>query len=252
MKNISGSIFTDKKYRVLTIRITTTSLEHKLLTKQVRIFIFFPILKGPIIKPDEYRTVEKTETAEYRIKKSLFMGTVAPANDKISAEEFIQQIRRKYHDAAHHCFAFRMDESVFRTSDDGEPAGTAGKPILSMLDKYELNKIVLVVTRYFGGIKLGTGGLIRAYGQCAELVIQKSTICQHHNYDKMYIRFPFELINKVQHTVQRFNGKIKEDADASGMQAELEILPSRMELFRQELITATSGRVHFVSESVVK
>lgn len=186
------------------------------------------------------------------MKKSLFIGTIAPANDRTAAEEFIQQVRRQYHDAAHHCFAFRLDESVFRTSDDGEPAGTAGRPILSMLDKYELSKVVLVVTRYFGGIKLGTGGLIRAYSECAEAVIRQSTICQHYHFEKVYIRFPFELINKVQHTVQRFRGKIKEDADASGMQAEIEILPSKMELFRQDLITATSGRVRFISERVVK
>ena len=121
-----------------------------------------------------------------------------------------------------------------------------------MLNKYELNKAVLVVTRYFGGIKLGTGGLIRAYGECAESVIQKSTICQHYNFDKIYIRFPFELINKVRHTVQLFKGGIREDADASGMRAEIEIPPSRMELFRQKLITATSGKVHFISETVVK
>jgi uncharacterized YigZ family protein len=205
-----------------------------------------------IIKPDKYRTVEKTETAECRVKKSLFVGTIAPANDRTAAEEFIQQIRRKYYDAAHHCFAFRMDESVFRTADDGEPAGTAGKPILTRLDKYELYRVVLVVTRYFGGIKLGTGGLIRAYSECAEAVIRNSTICQHYNYVKVYILFPFELINKVQRTVQRFGGRIKEDADASRMQAEIEILPSKMESFRQELITATSGKVRFISESVVK
>jgi uncharacterized YigZ family protein len=187
-----------------------------------------------------------------RVKKSLFIGTIAPANDKIAAEEFIQRIRQQYHDAAHHCFAFRVDESVFRTSDDGEPAGTAGKPILSMLDKHELFKVTLVVTRYFGGIKLGTGGLIRAYSDCAEEVIGRATIVRHYNFEKVVIHFPFELINKVQHTVQRFRGRMKEDADTSGMQAEIEILPSKMELFRQELLTATSGKINFISERVVK
>jgi uncharacterized YigZ family protein len=213
-----------------------------------KFYIFSHYLKGTAIKPDEYRTVETSITAKLRVKKSLFIGTIAPASDKTSAEEFIQQIRRQYHDAAHHCFAFRVDESVFRTSDDGEPVGTAGKPILSMLDKHQLFKVILVVTRYFGGIKLGTGGLIRAYSDCAEEVIGRATICQHYNFEKVVIHFPFELINKVRKTVHRFRGKIKEDADTSGMQAEIEILPSKMELFRQELLTATSGKINFISE----
>ncbi len=180
------------------------------------------------------------------VKKSIFIGNLAPADNPAAAEEFIHRIRSHYYDATHNCYAYRVDESLFRTFDDGEPAGTAGKPILAMLDKYELSRVVLVVTRYFGGIKLGTGGLIRAYSECAEKVIQEADICLRHNFEKITVHYPFELMNRVHHVVHRFTAAIKEDADAFGMKAEIEILPSQVERFRQELLNRTSGKIEFI------
>lgn len=221
-------------------------LRLKFLTPSNQLYIFLSYLREAYIKPDNYRTVSSSAQSELRVKKSVFIGNLSPAENQSEAEEFIRRVSNQYHDAAHNCFAYRIDESLFRTSDAGEPAGTAGKPILAMLDKYELSRIVLVVTRYFGGIKLGTGGLIRAYSECAEKTIQNSDICTRYNFEKITVHYPFELMNRVHHIVHRFGGYMKEEADAFGMKAEIGVLPSRMERFHQELLNGTSGKIEFI------
>ncbi len=179
------------------------------------------------------------------MKGSVFIGNIFPVPDKESAERKIREIRQRFHDATHNCFAYRMDEAEFRYSDDGEPSGTAGRPILSMIDKYELCNVLLLVTRYFGGTKLGTGGLARAYSGCAKAVIREAVIKRKPNYLTMRVFYSFDLINKVQHAVQRYGGRIKEDATADGMEAFIRVLPSRWEALKQELITTTGGRIEF-------
>ncbi len=155
-----------------------------------------------------YYTVSKVHRHEIRIKRSLFIGTLAPAPTRQAAEDFIDRIRKEFHDATHNCFAYRIDPHTFRYSDDGEPAGTAGRPILQALEKHQLLQVVLVVTRYFGGIKLGTGGLARAYGQCAEATITHAQRQPLVFYDEFQIRFPYELTGTVQQYLQRFNATV--------------------------------------------
>ena len=120
------------------------------------------------IEPDYYLTIQETSGAEIKIKGSRFIGIISPVADKVNAEKILIEIRKEFRNATHNCFAYRINSQEFRYSDDGEPSGTAGRPILSMIDKYQLQRVVLVVTRYFGGTKLGTGGLIRAYSQSAD------------------------------------------------------------------------------------
>jgi len=100
-----------------------------------------------------------------------------------------------------------------------------------------------VVTRYFGGTKLGTGGLVRAYSQCAETALQAAQIIKQPNYRQLTVEYPFDLINKVQHLAHKYHAKIREDASARGMQARIHILPSRVENFKEELTTVTSGKI---------
>lgn len=123
---------------------------------------------------DFYYTIEKQERAELKEKGSRFIATVSPCVNKEQAMEFINQIRAEFYDATHNCFAYILgyDGSEYRFSDDGEPSGSAGKPILSAIQKYDLRDVACVVTRYFGGVKLGVGGLVRAYSGCAELALQ--------------------------------------------------------------------------------
>jgi uncharacterized YigZ family protein len=120
---------------------------------------------------NEYRTVRSNGRAEYEIKKSLFIAYVAPAATEQTAHEFIHTIKKKHYEASHNCSAYLigLHDDIQKADDDGEPSGTAGRPILEVLRKSAVKNIVIVVTRYFGGIKLGAGGLTRAYGKSATL-----------------------------------------------------------------------------------
>ncbi len=115
-----------------------------------------------------------------------------------------------------------------------------------MIDKYELIQVILVVTRYFGGTKLGTGGLIRAYGDCAESAIEEARIIKRLHFGKVKIAYPFDMINKVQHLVQKYGAKIHEDASAESMISNINVPQSQKNNFKSELNSATSGKVQFL------
>lgn len=128
---------------------------------------------------ENFKTVLKNETAEVLEKKSRFISYVYHVEDEENIEKLIKEVRRKYHDARHVCFAWRIikdGQVIERASDDGEPSGTAGAPMLSILKKENLCNILILVIRYFGGILLGTGGLVRAYSEATQKVIEKSKI----------------------------------------------------------------------------
>jgi uncharacterized YigZ family protein len=121
---------------------------------------------------DKYYTIAKPEATETKIKSSKFIGYAFPAINKKEALLRLEEIREKHFDATHNCFAYQIwKENEFRASDDGEPSGTAGKPILMIIKKYDINDVIVIITRYFGGTKLGVGGLVRAYSSVAESVL---------------------------------------------------------------------------------
>lgn len=123
---------------------------------------------------DVYYTISDVKRAEIKIKGSRFIATVSNVGDISAANDFRDAMRAEFYDATHNCFAYRIGiaGNEFRAADDGEPSGSAGKPILFMIDKYELKDIFVNVTRYFGGTKLGVGGLVRAYSDAAEEVLK--------------------------------------------------------------------------------
>lgn len=124
----------------------------------------------------EIITVAAPAQAEFIEKKSRFIGYIAPAADEAAAQQFLQEIRRRHHDATHNCYAYQLGEHnrLQRSSDDGEPSGTAGRPILEVLKGSGLSDVIVVVTRYFGGVLLGTGGLVRAYSAAARAAIEQA------------------------------------------------------------------------------
>ena len=134
-----------------------------------------------------FKTIEENVTFELVQKKSRFIADVFYVESKEEAEAKIKEIKRKYHDAKHHCFAYSVFEEngkLDRFSDDGEPSGTAGSPMLNILTSNNLSNVVAIVTRYFGGILLGTGGLVRAYSDALQGAIEKANIA---NKDLGYI-----------------------------------------------------------------
>jgi uncharacterized YigZ family protein len=146
---------------------------------------------------DTYKTIAAPSEGIYKEKGSKFLAFAFPINSKEQAEEHIALLRKKYFDARHHCYAWRLNNNIFRTSDDGEPGGTAGKPIYGQILSTEVTNILIVVVRYFGGILLGTGGLTKAYKQAAREAIQNATIIEDVITENIQITFPYEKTSAV-------------------------------------------------------
>jgi len=128
------------------------------------------------LKP--YQTVRKSGESEIVISKSRFLGFCIPVSSEAQAQETLAQLRKKHVDARHCCYAMRLTGGIARSSDDGEPSGTAGAPILSVLSGANLDNVLCAVVRYFGGVLLGTGGLVRAYGKAASEALEHAEIVQ--------------------------------------------------------------------------
>jgi uncharacterized YigZ family protein len=162
---------------------------------------------------DFYFTIEKESLAEFKDRGSKFLAYAFPVQN---AEDFKQR-RKKLKDehpkAAHHCFAYRLglDKNNFRSSDDGEPSGTAGKPILSQIDSKELTNTAIVVVRYFGGSLLGVPGLINAYKMASSLALQLTPIVQKPVLKTYELSFDYTLMNDVMMMVKRFECVILEN-----------------------------------------
>ncbi len=127
------------------------------------------------------KTIEKFAQIEFEIKKSKFIGYISPISSKKEAEEFINKIKKEHPNATHNCSAYKVYENgqeYYKIDDDGEPSGTAGKPMGEILNILKVNNIVVVATRYFGGIKLGAGGLIRNYAKTAKLALEEGKIIE--------------------------------------------------------------------------
>lgn len=153
----------------------------------------------------EYTTVRAESESELTINKSIFIANIAPVSTKEDAEAFIQKIGKKYYDATHNCRAYILGQTqkYEKSSDDGEPKGTAGTPILEVIRKKELTDTIIVVTRYFGGIKLGAGGLIRAYTKAAALCAENAEIVYKKPCFPVYVKTDYTYIGKLKNYAEK-------------------------------------------------
>lgn len=152
------------------------------------------------------KTIKEDTSAEIIEKKSKFIANVYYIHSEQEAEEIIKQVKKQYYDAKHHCYAYSiMTESGIKNkmSDDGEPSGTAGMPMLNILVKRELVNILVVVTRYFGGILLGTGGLLRAYSEATLQAIEKTKVVTEEIGYEVEITIPYQELEKIQYYCQK-------------------------------------------------
>ncbi|MFQ5583008.1 MAG: YigZ family protein [Calditrichia bacterium] len=195
------------------------------------------------MKDNQTYTIRKPVQHKIKVKRSLFIGSAASVRTRDEAELFLNRIRKEFHDATHNCYAYRIDENDFRSSDDGEPSGTAGKPILQVLEKNSVVQAALVVTRYFGGIKLGTGGLSRAYGQCAEETLQVAGLKPVIIYRRAKLIFPYRFFNVVEKVVKKHQGRIIDSGFKSGVNVRVEIPAVNYENFGKEIINSGAGNI---------
>lgn len=160
----------------------------------------------PISNKISYKTVKKYAQTMIVEKKSKFIASVSPAKNEEEALEFLQTIRSKYPDATHNVYAYIIDENnIFRYSDDGEPGGTAGMPVLDTIRKEGLVDVVVVVTRYFGGTLLGTGGLVHAYGAAAKQGLIEAQIVTRSLCNIISVVVDYTLVGKMQHMIATKN-----------------------------------------------
>lgn len=163
------------------------------------------------MKDIEFKTIEKENFAEIVEKKSRFIANIYNVESKEEAEEKIKQIKKKYYDAKHHCFAFSIIEEngiTQKSSDDGEPSGTAGAPILNIIKSNNLQNVVIIVTRYFGEILLGTGGLTRAYSEAAGKVVEQSELIQKEPGMEVELEIDYNDNEKFKYYCQKNNVNI--------------------------------------------
>lgn len=150
---------------------------------------------------EKYITIAGNGEAEINEKKSRFIASVFPVQTQEEADEILTKIRKKYWDATHNCYAYQIGErnEIQRCSDDGEPQGTAGKPILDVLKGQDIKNTLIIVTRYFGGTLLGTGGLVRAYGKGAKAGIEAAGLIEKMKVCLFTLEMTYPLSGKVQY-----------------------------------------------------
>lgn len=194
-----------------------------------------------------YRTLfTPGEESLYTEKRSRFIGQAFPATSPEEAIAVVEDVRKKYNDARHVCWAWRLgtdDVAVERSSDDGEPSGSAGKPILGRLISHDVRNVVLTVVRYFGGVKLGTGGLAVAYRTTADEALEKSDVREVILYEHYALAFPFELINPVMMLLRETGAEVtKSDADVHGHLYEVRVAREGKSYFEE-----SAGRLYLLT-----
>ena len=154
-----------------------------------------------------YNTIEKTAVAEYKDRGSKFLAYVYPLKEVSDFKEKLAALKKEHPKAVHHCFAYRLglDGNNYRVSDDGEPSGTAGRPILGQIDSKQLTNVLIVVVRYFGGTLLGVPGLINAYRTAASLALQITPVVQKPVLLPYRLQFDYTQMNDVMKVVKQFD-----------------------------------------------
>ena len=194
-----------------------------------------------------YRTIQETDASIetlYEIQKSKFITHLRHIETEEEARTFIQAMKKKYFDARHNCSAYVLGENADKqkSNDDGEPGGTAGNPILEAIKKNKLTNIVVVVTRYFGGIKLGAGGLIRAYSHAAVLGLEAATVLAMTPFQQLDVTVSYDMLAAVEHWMRQNEIRSREADYAENVTLHLLIPPESTENVRTELTDLTSGK----------
>ena len=185
----------------------------------------------------------KIFAANYEINKSKFLAHVQHVETEDAARDFLQTVRKKYFDATHNCSAWILGErgDKQKSNDDGEPGGTAGNPILETIKKNDLTNCVVVVTRYFGGIKLGAGGLIRAYSHTAALGLNAAVIVQMTTFQKISLTLEYNFLATVENYLRNKKIRVTNTDYADVVTIELLLLPEQTENFFVELNDLTAA-----------
>jgi uncharacterized YigZ family protein len=194
---------------------------------------------------DKYYTIAKPAHHEIKIKGSRFLadcGFVASIDD---AMDTLEAIRKREHAATHHCYAWKVrlfDQRTFKYSDDGEPSGTAGKPIYDVINGQEIDNVIVVVTRYYGGTKLGTGGLVRAYSEAAIGAIDKAGKKENYLTSQLKVEIDFSLYDKLTRLISKLGAKQVSSEYSDMVNLIIEIRQTLSDVLIKEIIQLSAGK----------
>ena len=192
---------------------------------------------------EEYLVPTAFGEDEFVEKKSRFIGRVWPVETEQEALDRIAEMKKKHYDATHNCWAYIIRDGAVRFSDDGEPGGTAGMPMIQVLQKEQLNNIVCVVTRYFGGTLLGAGGLVRAYTKAAKIAVDAAGKSMKRVWSVLYLPVPYTFYERVKLEVAAFDGIIRDTQFGAEVELEILVAEGKAQLFLDRIIDMTAGQV---------
>lgn len=190
----------------------------------------------------EYFIPTAPAEAELVEKRSRFIGQVKPVETEEEARAFVEQVKKKHYDARHNCWCYRLrDGGVERYSDDGEPQGTAGQPMLNVFQRGEVTNVVCVVTRYFGGVLLGAGGLVRAYTQSAKDALDAAGISVVRRWVEAAVPCPYSFFDRVRLEVEAHGGVLGETEYAADVTVHALLPEGQVEAFSARMTELTAG-----------
>ena len=192
---------------------------------------------------DEYLVPTGFGEDEFIEKKSRFIGRVWLVESEEEAQEKIQQMKRQHYDATHNCWAYIIKDGPSRFSDDGEPGGTAGNPMMQVLQKEQLFNVVCVVTRYFGGTLLGAGGLVRAYTKGAKIAVNAAGKSMKRVWSVLYVPCPYNFYERVKLEVAAFGGIIRNTEFTSEVELEILVAEPKMQAFLDRLTDMSAATI---------
>ena len=196
---------------------------------------------------DEYRTVARAGVHETEVNRSRFLCALAPAATEKEAQDFIASVRKEHADATHNCYAYVIgaDAATQKANDDGEPGGTAGVPMLQMLLRRDMRYVVAVVTRYYGGVKLGAGGLIRAYGGAVVEALDTVGTLTRRRFRLATVTVDHQRAGKVQNDLRSTGREVRDVRYGEAVTIEIGLPDADVEAFRGWLADVTAGTAGF-------
>ncbi len=193
--------------------------------------------------PEQITTVKQFHQSILKEKSSEFIAQVYPVERTEECDSVLNSVRKKYFDATHHCYAFRILNDVQKYSDDGEPSGTAGIRILNAIDHFQLNNLLVIVIRYFGGTKLGVGPLGKAYYSSAFNTLDESEKVAKILMERLIIKTDFTLISQLYRIVSNYKGTIEKTLYGEELSCEIIIPPKNLNLLKNDLLSVSDGKI---------
>lgn len=191
-----------------------------------------------------YTTIKGFATDSFIEKKSEFIGYISPVKTNQEAVDFINEIKSQNRKAKHNVYAYILrDNNITRYSDDGEPQGTAGMPVLDVLQKENLTDVCVVVTRYFGGILLGGGGLVRAYSHACKLAVDASVKMEMHECFEVTLKFDYSLYGKIEYSLPEFEIKMLSDEFTDNITLKILVKADMLDKLEEKLTDITNGKI---------